>query len=196
MLKRTPFTLSLFFSIAVSIHAEHSKPSAYNRYVPAALCSAGSAALGLVIPPANAPAPGCSNAPSSPLGYLAFHPATVAPESAYGTTLLPPNFSTASATLAFYADETAGSATWIVGISCLNPNQAATGTPNFIPTTQTATVSATQDGLVTVSFPGVIRKGVNGCAAGSLVSYSITRSPSDHLSGVAYLVGISWTGVL
>jgi hypothetical protein len=181
----------LLFNLTLLTHAQ--KPS---KYTPAALCSAGSAALGLVIPAANAPAPGCSNAQQSPLGYLAFRPAAIAPESAYGTALLPPDFSTATATLTFYADATTGSATWLLGISCLNPNTSATAAPNFITTTQTAPVSTTPNGLVTATFPAVIRNGANGCAAGSLLTYSITRSPTDHLSGVVYLVGISWSGVI
>jgi hypothetical protein len=170
-------------------------PGILVKFTPAALCSAGSAALGLVIPPVNAPASGCSNASSSPFGYLGFHAAASVAETAYGVTTLPPSFSTASATVTFYADSTSGSAGWILGTYCLNANGVATTAPTYVTASQTAAVSSSTDGLASATFSSVIRNGVNSCNAGSEVAYSITRSTSDGLSGLAYLVGITWQGV-
>jgi hypothetical protein len=162
-------------------------------FVSAAECSGGSAqTLGLFIPSANAPPLGCFSVDNSALGYMAFYPAPSTPQYAIGSYALPASWSSASATLKFAPLASSGTVTYSIQTACTYAGGA--GIVTSAPTWGTAvTVTTTVSSLAlvtTANFASIAATGTNGCGAGSLMNYRISRGNSDTMAANANLLGV------
>jgi hypothetical protein len=137
---------------------------------------------------------GCYAPASSAAAYLAFEAQPATPQYATATFATPANCTGSDIALLFAGTAMTGNVTWTIQAGCSNANDVLASV-SFGPGVEiTANVSTTPGGLVrTVALPGFVAPAANGCVAGSLVTYRISRASSDTQAGDAHLLGAQLT---
>ena len=165
------------------------------RWKAAAVCNGGTAApAALAVFDNNAPPAGCASSANSSGAYLAFAAAAASPQYASEVLALPSNFTGADLSLVFSSTVTTGNVTWSVATGCLNAGGLFSAVTYGTAQSVTTAVNATAGGIVTTAaIANIAVSGTNGCAAGSLMAYEISRSASDTAAAPALLIGANLT---
>jgi hypothetical protein len=175
--------------------ASSTVPTSQVSWIPAATCSGGVASRADLSTYANhVPKLGCYAPDASTAAYMAFEAQPVEPQYVSATFAAPPNWTGSDLALVFAGTMLTGNVTWTVQAGCSNADDVFSKVTFSEGTDVLATVSSMPSGVVrTTALTNFVSPAINNCAAGSLVTYRISRSNNDTLLGDAHLLGVVLT---